>query len=328
MRRPATLALAALFCAAIGATDEAHFRVPTQLAAHVEAGERCGVITGIETRGDGALVTVSRSVRAFAVAPEYPLRDARACPDPEAVEVPLWIATPAKLAGFAAETHSALDVLERVVGWVGRKIVLDDADTGPQDGRSVLQRGRGRCSGRANAAIGLLRSLGIPSRVVHGLLVGRSGARWHRWGEAWLGDAGWVAFDPGASVGVVGVRYLAVRGAGEGASAEGVRLEFLDEPGYLSLPRRNGLRVVPVGGVTLRCQAPRGAGEFTAFVLGPDGTPLARSGRDEVVFAGLLPGRFRVTWCAQGECGGVVQLDRDQPGEVRMMLRRAGGEHS
>jgi len=44
------------------------------------------------------------------------------------------------------------------------------------------------------------RCLGIPARYVSGQLFRRDGAHFqeaaHAWAEAWVGDLGWVAFDP------------------------------------------------------------------------------------------------------------------------------------
>ena len=210
---------------------------------------------------------------------------------------------PAALAALVEAVPGAVAVVERVVVFVTQRARLDENDAGPQDGVSVLKRGRGRCSGRANLAIGLMRCFGIPARAVHGLLLGNDGPRWHRWGEAWLGALGWVPFDPGASVGIVGVRYLPLRGSGEGSSLAGVRVAWLDERGYLSVPIRNGLRVVPLHGVTLRCVAASGLANLTALLLGPDGSRWVRRGQREVVFNGMLPGRYRIVWGRSGQPG-------------------------
>jgi transglutaminase-like putative cysteine protease len=52
--------------------------------------------------------------------------------------------------------------------------------------------------------IGAARHLGIPARYVSGHLFRRDGAREqeaaHAWAEAWVGDLGWVAFDPANGV--------------------------------------------------------------------------------------------------------------------------------
>ena len=48
--------------------------------------------------------------------------------------------------------------------------------------------------------IAVARELGIPARYISGHLFRRDGAHVqeaaHAWAEAWVGDLGWVAFDP------------------------------------------------------------------------------------------------------------------------------------
>ncbi len=300
MRRAAGVVALTVLAAAVARGDEARIVLPTALAARVETGRHCGLDVGLEPRAGGALVTVSRSVRALAVAPAYPLQRVASCGDADALAVPASFQLPPELLRLADRPGSALVRLVSAVSFVTRTVALDEDDAGPQDAVSVLARGRGRCSGRANAAVGLLRRMGIPARAVHGLLAGGGGVRWHRWGEAWLGPLGWTPFDPGAAVGLVSVRYLPLAGSGEGASLAGVRLERIDERGYLGVPVRAGLRVLPVGGVTLRCVAPAGATQITALLYGPDGSRWARRGGREVVFGGMLPGRYRLMWRASG----------------------------
>jgi Transglutaminase-like superfamily len=300
MRRAAGVIALCVLAAASASADEARIAMPTALAANVRTGHHGGLDVGLEPRPRGVLVTVSRSVRAWPASPAYPLADPGACGDGAALAVPGSFRLPLELEVLARRPGAALARLAAVVDYVSRAVVLDDGGRGAQDAAAVLARGRGRCSGRANAAVGLLRAMGIPARPVHGLLVGDGGARWHRWGEAWLGPLGWVPFDPGASVGLVSVRYLPLAGSGEGLSTTGVRLERIDERGYLGVPVRAGLRVLPAGGVTLRCAAPPGDAGITAMLVGPDGSRWARRGGREVVFAGMLPGRYHLTWRAGG----------------------------
>ncbi len=309
--------------AGVVCADEAAIFLPTPLAARVEAGERSGLSIALEARPGGVLVFLTQSVRAFPVAPDYPLARAEGCGDPTAMEVPPSFALPAGLSELKGRRDSALAVVSGVVELVSRRIALDENDAGPQDASTVLLRGRARCSGRANLAVGLLRAMGIPARVVQGLVVVRGGARWHRWGEAWLGPLGWTPFDPGAAVGLVSVRYLPLRGSGEGSPLAGVRLEHLSEPSYLRLPVRCGLRTVPVGGVRLHCLALAEGRRITALLVAPDGSRWARRGVHEVVFEGMLPGRYRLIWSGLGPtCAR--NLDLDGTREVRVELQGAG----
>ncbi len=225
---------------------------------------------------------------------------------------------PPELTAVGSSSDDALEVLTAVVSYVSRRITLAESDPGPQDALSVLRRGKARCSGRANLVIGWLRTLGIPARAVHGVLLGDGGPAWHRWGEAWLGAMGWVPFDPGASVGVVSVRHVRMLGASEGASLSGVTLLSHDERGYAALPRRGALRVPPVGGATLRCFAPADGTTIAALLLGPDGTRWARAGAGEVVFAGLLPGTYVLRWTPSRRGVGQMELRLEGAREVRL----------
>lgn len=308
----------AVLVATAAAADEAHIVMPVALAARVELGGRQGLSIAAEPRGSGALVTVSQVVRPLAAPPRLPLADAEECGDPAALDRPADLSFPAELQAVGSRSEDALDAVTAVVAYVSRRIALDESDQAPQDAISVLQRGRARCSGRANLAIGWLRSLGIPARAVHGIMLADAGPRWHRWGEAWLGPLGWVPFDPGGSVGVVSVRYLPMRGASEGAALNGVALIGIDERGFAALPRRGDLRVPPVGGASLRCIAASADTGIAAMLLGPDGTRWARRGAGQVTFAGLLPGRYLLRWTPNGTGVGQAALVLDGAREVRI----------
>jgi len=60
--------------------------------------------------------------------------------------------------------------------------------------------GHGVCQDFAHMFIAVARALGVPARYVSGHLFRRDGAHVqeaaHAWAEAWVGDLGWVAFDP------------------------------------------------------------------------------------------------------------------------------------
>lgn len=323
MRPTTAIAVSVLLAAASAGADEALLVLPTALAARVETRRLSTASIGLEGRPGGALVTISQAVQALPGEPPYPLAGTQQCGDETALDVPDSFRLPTGLGELADRPASAVGVVESVVTYVTRTVRLDEDDAGPQDGAAVLARGRGRCSGRANLAVGLLRRLGIPARVVQGLLLGQESVRWHRWGEAWLGSLGWVPFDPGASVGLVGVRYLPLCGSGDGSSLTGVRLERVDERGYLGVPVRNGLRVLPSGGVTLRCEAPTRQADVTAVLLGPDGSRWARQGHGGVVFKGMLPGRYRIVWRGDGP-SGVLDLVLGAVPEVLVELGGPG----
>lgn len=320
------VALAAVTLAAAAWADEAHISMPLALAAQVETGDRHGHVVSVELSTHGAVVAVSRSVQALPISPRFPLPLPADPPDEQYLQTPPdFVVPPGIRRGIQGEGR-ALGVVEKVVSWISREVAIDDQDAGPQGAVAVLGRRRGRCSGRANAAVGVLRALGLPARPVHGVLVGDREARWHRWGEVWLGPLGWVAFDPGASVGLVGVRYVPMRGASAEMSLAGVHLLHLEERGYAALPRRGGIRVLPSGGATMTCRPPAGSGWVTALLLGPDGVRRVKRGDGLIEFRGLLPGRYRLSWELRGRMEGeveVVMSSRDV-----LVTLAAGGEGS
>ncbi len=314
---PAALVIAAAAGGVAGA-DELRLSIPTALAARTESGERGGLLVEIEKMDGVALVTVSHNLGPVAAVPSYPLADPSRCGDPEAMEVVGSLAPPEDLAAGWARAEGAFDVVVEIVAYVTRRVTLDEFDQGPQDAASVQARGRARCSGRANLAVALLRVAGIPARVVHGLLVGDERPRWHRWGEAWLPGLGWIAFDPGSSVGVVSVRHVPLRGAGEGASLAGVRVLTLEEGQFARLPRAAGLRVVPAAGATLRCRLSGSGGPLVALLESDDGTRWARRGTEAVEFPRLLPGPYTLRWWTSRGAAGEMELDLDGVREVRL----------
>lgn len=312
--------------AAVAATaDEAHYLFPTDLAARVESGERGGLVVGLEPRSTGTLVTVSNLVLTLDEQPAPTAPDPRLDGESASLVLPPGFRLPEELAGLLAGSGDPWRTLVRIVEYVSQRVVLDEQDRGAQDVASVLTRARGRCSGRANAAVGLLRGAGIPARVVHGVVVGEGRVRWHRWGEAWLDRLGWVPFDPGSSIGLVSVRYVPMRGAAEGAPLGGIRVQAVDERGFGRLPVRSGLRVLPTEGVTVQCRRGKLTGDLWAALYAPDGSRWVRQGHGEVVFSGLLPGRYRLVWPQREKlreaelmlgAAGLVRLDLLQFGEV------------
>jgi hypothetical protein len=304
--------------------DQAVLRVPASVARGVVEGSRWGIFIGVESRSDGAVVTVTQTLRPLGSATRWPLADPSACGDRDALVVDRSGGTALPAALPVRKGESALGVVEDVVRFVSQVVEPDEHDAGAQDAASVLRRRRGRCSGRANAAVGLLRELGLPARVVHGVLLAEGSARLHRWGEVWIGDAGWVPFDPGVSVGVVGIRYLPLSSAADGDYSS-IGVESLREDGFLSLPVRGGLRVASVEGVTVHCR-PAAPGEVVMAVLhAPDGSRWAKQGRGVLRFDGLVAGVYRLSWVGGDRIGRAATLRLGEVREVHVNLASAGG---
>ncbi len=119
------------------------------------------------------------------------------------------------------------------------KLVRDRGfGTGFGSAAEALRTGSGDCSEHAVLAVAMERALGIPSRVVTGVVHFRGGFAYHMWVEVRVGD-GWYALDPTMGLGRVDATHIRL---GTSALAGG-------SIGELSLPiletvNRLGIRVV------------------------------------------------------------------------------------
>jgi hypothetical protein len=204
-----------------------------------------------------------------------------------------------------------------VLQWAADRVSIDTADTGLQDAASVLKRGRGRCSGLANAAVALLRAAGFESRTISGLLVGDGGAIPHRWLECRLPGAGWVATDPTLGLWAVTPRHLAY--STTVVTVPKIRVINAETDGLERLPRHDGRVVRPNRGADLVCRLPSKWRETPPVaVLRGGGGEVRRTRLDpEARFSDLLPGR----WVLEVEVGGLVV-------ERRAFVLRSGDVHS
>lgn len=142
-----------------------------------------------------------------------------------------------------------LEAVERVIGYVSRRIRYDLPGRVPESAASCLKRGRGSCVGRSLLAADLLLAAGVPVRQVTGILAASgpgeltpetrqvfndeiSGVR-HRWIEVWVSGLGWVPSDPGGLANTVTARHLAL----PGPPGAGFGLKLLDRTAERSLPR-------------------------------------------------------------------------------------------
>lgn len=226
--------------------DQLQVLLPVPLAARVVAGPFWnGAVVMEPFAGGKVLVTVEASFsagspatgpRPYAVGPSL-----APCALSQFCQVLMTLPLPWELTGV--KELSPWEKLVAVSRWVSRNVRQNEHDAFPQDAASVLRRREGRCSGRANLAVALLRQLGVPARVVSGLLFSSTRASWHRWGEAWMPEVGWMPFDPGVAVGVVGVRYLPMTGAGEGLPLSGITILRLQEDEFPHLPKRSGMKL-------------------------------------------------------------------------------------
>jgi transglutaminase-like putative cysteine protease len=77
----------------------------------------------------------------------------------------------------------------------------------------LVELGKGVCQDFAHIWIAACRAAGIPARYVSGYLYTgdhRQPQASHAWAEAWLPEAGWLAYDPTNPAGGVGEGYVRV----------------------------------------------------------------------------------------------------------------------
>ncbi len=101
----------------------------------------------------------------------------------------------------AAGPDPALGRLHRLNALIHERMRFDigatDIDTTAEE---ACAAGHGVCQDFTHMLIGAARHLGIPARYISGHLFRRDTSQTqeaaHAWAECWVGDLGWVAFDP------------------------------------------------------------------------------------------------------------------------------------
>jgi hypothetical protein len=175
-------------------------------------------------------VLTQSSLSPFASSARYPLHSVPADVQPYLTMTPL-----VRLPGSAAAVTRSLArgtmreqrVVEAVANWVASNIhYAYGASNPPASAADVMRYHEAICTGYANVTAGMLRSLGIPTQVVFGLVtgkpldlqgngsaigwgVGRSSAELHAWLNVYFPDAGWVPLDPELEKFFIDTRHVA-----------------------------------------------------------------------------------------------------------------------
>jgi hypothetical protein len=231
--------------------------------------------------------------------------------------VPAGFALPPRLKAALRPELEAWEAATMVLEWAADNLVLDVSDNGPQDAFSVLERGRGRCSGLANSTAALLLTAGFEARTVSGLLVGEDEAVPHRWLECRLPGAGWVPTDPTLGIWIITSRHVVFSDTvvqlpvvqkirGEGAGLDG-------------MPRLGSRLLRPNQGADLVCRISGGHVDppLVAILRNSSGDIRRALLDPEAHFSGLLPGK----WTLEVEAAGSVV-------ERRALILRSGTAHS
>jgi len=222
--------------------------------------------------------------------------------------LPAGFDLPAKLRSDLRQDLSAWEAATRVLEWAAKHVAVDSDDPLPQDAVAVLDRGRGRCSGLANATTALLMAAGFEARTVSGLLVTDGEVIRHRWVACRLPVAGWVPTDPTLGLWTVTPNHVAFADT----------VELLPELTVIAgggdmldrLPRRRGRPVRPNLGSDLVCRLVGADGSVEAVATLRSGGEEHRAVLDpEGRFSALLPGRWRLVVMADGVVVEDRQLD-------------------
>jgi transglutaminase-like putative cysteine protease len=102
----------------------------------------------------------------------------------------------------------------------------------------VLSSRAGDCSEHAVLMAAMTRAVGIPSKLVSGLVYHEGGFAYHMWVEVWTGG-GWYALDPTIGGGAVDATHIKL---GESAAKDGVVADL--SLGVLRTWQRLSIRVV------------------------------------------------------------------------------------
>jgi len=96
------------------------------------------------------------------------------------------------IAGDAADAEQRM---QRILAWMEENIAKEAVDA--FTAVDVLRERRAECQGHAYLLAALARALGIPVRVVNGVVYSEQhgGFLYHTWNEAWIEGRGWGAVD-------------------------------------------------------------------------------------------------------------------------------------
>lgn len=286
MIRSVVLGLCTLVFSSLGWGGEAVYRVYGERPADVTANGF--VQTVVKAQEGGWNVSVTTSLSPIGARER---RTPRRIPD-SFLGVPRGFDLPSEVELRVARETEQWKRATGILEWVAGALRLDTESAVAQDALSVLDRGSGRCSGIANAAVGLLRAAGIPARTVSGVLAGRERTVAHRWLECRLPGAGWVPSDPTLGLWIVSPRHIAYMtplGRVPRVHAVTVREESVRD-----LPRRRGWPYRPNRGAQLRCRLEDVNATALAVVVGPGQDRRYAVLDPEASFDSLLPGRWSV----------------------------------
>lgn len=226
---------------------------------------------------------------------------------------------------LAGESSDRWTVTEAIGRWTFRSIRYRIAET--PSALAALRNREGDCGPHATLTVAMLRSLGIPARLVGGLMYTPSfGGSFgqHAWVEVHLGEAGWFAFDPttGEFDRLSATHLKLFEGMG-GVIPESLEVvEFAPHAEPTAAPEWEATRAFPYELGTRYRYEYRVAGEVLGsetfrFVHGDDDSIVLEADVD--LGAGLAAHRSRAKLVARRD-GAVDRFDRTIEGLLRSTL--------
>jgi hypothetical protein len=157
--------------------------VPAAFAVPSEGGQRC------ERDGAAVVCRIDAEARPAGGGPGNHLRPTLAAPSTDGEIVDL-----ARKVGAGATSDD--DRIGRILAWIDDNIAREAIDV--FTAVDVLRGGRAECQGHAYLFAALARALGMPTRVVNGLVYSADhrGFLYHTWNETWVAGTGWRPVDP------------------------------------------------------------------------------------------------------------------------------------
>jgi len=294
--------LSVLWATLCGAQQASYVVTGSQLPAAVAAN---GYVQSVTEASDGGVeVRVATALGPIGSGGSYEPIARR-----DITEVPAGFELPPRLRSALRPDLSAWEAATRILEYSADHVKVDPDDSRAQDAVSVLRRGRGRCSGVANATVALLLVAGFEAKTVSGLLVTDDGLIPHRWVACRLPVAGWVHTDPTLGLWTVTPRHMAFADAV--VDSPEVRIVSAGRDRIEQLPRRDGRLLRPNLGSELVCRVVGDSSETTtvATLHGVGGDVHRVALNPEGKFTALLPGRWRLVVTADGDVIEDRELD-------------------
>jgi hypothetical protein len=158
--------------------------------------QKVEILSGDETTGYTARVTVQAMPFAEEAAAKYPVTEAALEPYLKKAayldtDNPELRQTAATLRGGETNLYR---IATRIHDWVHREMTPDPSIGVPRSATDIFKRRRGVCRDYATLYAALARAAGVPTRLCGGIVYADGKFYYHAWAESYVGK--WVAFDP------------------------------------------------------------------------------------------------------------------------------------